>query len=387
MGCERKLLLLAAFLIAMNTPSAARAPAQVGGPAAVLLVSGLAGGSGSTIGPGGALYVTEPAAGRILRVDPVNGDVTTFASGLPPRIVGVGGAMDVAFIGKTAYALVTLVASDVGGSDVVGIYRVDGPDSFTVIADIGAFALQNPPNTAFFVPTGVQYAMEVFRDGFLVTDGHHNRVLAVTLDGEVTELIAFDNIVPTGLAVVGNTVYMAEAGPVPHLPQNGKVVSFGPKSLIPAEVASGARLIVDVEFGRGRTLYALSQGDFEVGNEPGAPALPNTGALVEVNKDRTFTVITEGLNQPTSLEFIGNTAYVVTLGGRDLENRRRRGAALRRVALNNPFLRDAASAPTLDQVTREAGVSVLTCFVRTRRHSSQYEWDPQGPAQARRIYD
>ena len=49
--------------------------------------------------------------------------------------------MDVAFIGKTAYALVTLVGPDVGGSDVVGIYRVDGPDSFTVIADIGAFSL------------------------------------------------------------------------------------------------------------------------------------------------------------------------------------------------------------------------------------------------------
>ena len=30
----------------------------------------------------------------------------------------------------TAYALVTLVGPDVGGSDVDGIYRVDGPDSF-----------------------------------------------------------------------------------------------------------------------------------------------------------------------------------------------------------------------------------------------------------------
>ena len=85
-------------------------------------------------------------------------------------------------------------------------------------------------------------------------------MLRVTLDGEVTELIAFDDIVPTGLAVSGNTVYMAEAGPVPHLPENGKVVAFGPKSPTATEVASGARLLVDVEFGRGHTLYALSQG-------------------------------------------------------------------------------------------------------------------------------
>jgi hypothetical protein len=45
--------------------------------------------------------------------------------------------------------------SDIGGNDIVGIYRVDGPDSFTVVADIGAFSLGNPPNTPFDIPTGV----------------------------------------------------------------------------------------------------------------------------------------------------------------------------------------------------------------------------------------
>lgn len=104
--------------------------------------------------------------------------------------VGIGGAMDVVFKGGTAYVLVTLVGPDVGGSSVVGIYRVDGPSTFTVIADIGAFALAHPPATDFFVPTGVQYAIERFRNGFLVTDGHHNRVYRVTLDGTVRELIA-----------------------------------------------------------------------------------------------------------------------------------------------------------------------------------------------------
>ena len=36
---------------------------------------------------------------------------------------------------------------------------------------------------------------------------------------------------------------------------------------------------------------------------------------MKVRKDGSFTVLTEGLNQPTSLEFIGKSAYVVTLGG------------------------------------------------------------------------
>jgi hypothetical protein len=91
-------------------------------------------------------------------------------------------------------------------------------------------------------------------------------------------------------------------------------VSFGPKSAIATQVASGSPLLVDVEFGRGRTLYALSQG-IGSGGPPGSPALPNTGALVKVNGDGTFTAITDGLDRPTSLEFIGTTAYVVTLGG------------------------------------------------------------------------
>jgi hypothetical protein len=223
---------------------------------------------------------------------------------------------DVAFIGNTAYALVTGVGPDLGGSDVVGIYRVDGPTSFTVVADIGEWSILHPPTHVFPIeaPSGFQYALEPFHGGFLVTDGHLNRVLRVTLDGEISEVIAFDDIVPTGLAVSGNNVYLALAGPVPHVPQDGKVVSIGLKSATATQVASGAPLLVDVEFGGGRTLYALSQGHW-VGTIPGTPAEPNTGALVEVNKDGTFTVITDGLNQPTSLEFIGKTAYFVTFGG------------------------------------------------------------------------
>ena len=233
---------------------------SVPGPAQ-LLATLQGGASGSAIGPEGALYVTEGPAGRISRVDPTTGDVSTFASGLPLQLpaVGIGGVWDVAFLDGTAYALVMLVGPDVGGSDVVGIYRIDGPSSFTVIADIGAFSIANPPKTPFDVPTGVPYSIQTYRGAFLVADGHHNRVLHVTLHGEITEIKAFGNIVPTGLALSGNTIYLAQAGPIPHLPENGKVVSFGPKSPKVTTVASGARMLVDVEFS-GRTLFALSQG-------------------------------------------------------------------------------------------------------------------------------
>lgn len=310
----RRLLFLSLAVVALIAPSAASASPQSVGASAHLLVAGLAGGAGSTVGPGGVLYVTERDSGRITRVDPRTGATSTFASGLPTALVGWGGPVDIAFMGHTAYVLVTLVGPDVGGSDVVGIYRVDGPNTFTVVADIGAWAAANPPKPDFFVPTGVQYAMEPFRGDFLVSDGHHNRVLRVSLDGKITEVIAFGNIVPTGMARTGNTIYLAEAGPVPHRPQDGKIVKFGPGSTVATEVASGRSLLVDVELGHGHTLYALSQGDFS-GEPEGSPALPNTGRLVRVNGDGTFTDVMTGLNQPTALEFIRGTAYVVTFGG------------------------------------------------------------------------
>jgi len=286
-----------------------------------LLVTGLHRARGSAVGPDGALYVTESEVGRISRVDPEDGTVTTFASGLPTSPLAAGGVVDVAFVRRTAYALVTIVGSNFvapqpGDPTSVGIYRVDGPTTFTLVADIGKFSAAHlpPPDFPIGLKTGVQFALQPFRGGFLVTDGHHNRVLRVTHDGEITTLLQLGNIVPTGLAVRGNTVDMTEAGPIPHLPENGKVVTFSLESPTTTEIAHGAPLMVDVEFGRGHDLFALSQG-IGSGGPPATPAVPNTGALVSVNKDGTFTVIKGGLDRPTSLKFIGNTAYVVTFAG------------------------------------------------------------------------
>jgi sugar lactone lactonase YvrE len=283
--------------------------------AAHRLVSGLASGSGSTVGPDGALYVTEGATGRIVRVDPATGDVSTFMSGLPAQLIPLGGAMDVAFIDDTAYVLVTLVGAQFGGTSVVGIYRVDDPTSAHAIADIGSWAEAHPPVADIFIPTGLQYAMQPYGDGFLVTDGHHNRVYRVTLDGIVSDVIAFGDVVPTGLAMAGDRVFMAEAGPVPHLPQDGRVISFDPSSPDPTAVAAGGRLLVDVELDGSGDLFALAQGVFPADGEPGSPANPNTGQLLRADQTGTFSVLADGLNQPTSMELIDGNAYVVTLGG------------------------------------------------------------------------
>ena len=226
--------------------------------------------TGSTIGPHGALYVTDGNAGSVLRVNRHSGRVTTYATGLPPQAFtnDIGGPGDVAFVGGTAYVLVTLVSGEITGmgpfgdaADKNGIYRLERDGSFTLVADIGGWSVANPPETEFFVDTGAQYAMEPYRGGFLVTDGHHNRLLWVDRNGSINEVATFENTVPTGLEVAKGRVFLTEAGPVPHEPEDGRVLVL---RLTP---------VVD---GRGRELV---------------------------------------LDRPTSMEFVGDTAYVVSVVG------------------------------------------------------------------------
>jgi hypothetical protein len=300
-----------AALVAPSGDAVARTAHTVGQPR--LLVSGLQGTSGSAVGPDRALYVPEAVTGTVTRVDPTTGATSVFATGLPTRVLPLGGATDVAFLHRTAYVLVTLVSPDVGGSHADGIYRVDSRHHVTLVADIGAWSMAHPPATDFAVPTGVQFAMEPYRHGFLVTDGHHNRVLHVSLGGRISEVLTLPNVVPTGLDRRGSRIYLAQAGPVPHLPSDGRIVRFRIGSSHLQQVASGAPLLVDVEFGHGR-LYALAQGHFTPGGEAGSPADPDTGALLRVSRDQTMTPIAR-LDRPTSLEIICHTAYVVTLAG------------------------------------------------------------------------
>ncbi len=156
----RSLFIYAAAL-AMATVSPAVAAgdsrhAQHSGDAARPLVAGLGSGSGSTVGPDGSLYVAQPADGTITRVNPRTGASSMFATGLPTRLTGftVGGVTDLAFLGHTAHALVSVVGPEVGGTATVGLYRMDRHGTATVVADIGAWSAAHPPSTPTSSPPG-----------------------------------------------------------------------------------------------------------------------------------------------------------------------------------------------------------------------------------------
>ena len=283
---------------------------------------------GSTIGPDGALYVTDGVAGAVLRIDRRSGRVAPYAAGLPPKAfpgVDIGGPVDVAFAGRTAYVLVTLVSGTIfdepfGDPEAKnGLYRIERDGSNTLVADLGQWSVDNPPEPAFFVDTGVFFALEPYRGGFLVTDGHHNRVLWVDRHGSIQEFATFGNVVPTGLETAFGRVFVTQMGPIPHLPEDGKVVAVR-SGREPREVANGASMLIDVERGPHGKLYGLSQGQWN-GVGEGSQAHPNTGRLVVVGRHGNLTPVVDRhgrelvLDRPTSVEFVGATAYVLSITG------------------------------------------------------------------------
>jgi hypothetical protein len=284
--------------------------------------------TGSTIGPDGALYVADGSAGNILRINLPDGVVSTYATGFPPKAFqgeDIGGPVDVAFVDGTAFVLVTLVSGLVNGEPFGdpeaknGLYRIEPSGTPTLVADLGQWSIDNPPEPAFFVDTGVQFTMEPYEGGFLVTDAHHNRVLSVEQTGAVKEVATFGNEVPVGLETTGDQFFVALLGPIDHLPEDGKIVSVRAGGE-PSATASGASMLIDVEQGPQDTLYALSQGKWD-GVGEGSRAEPDTGRLSVVGSDGKLTPVLDGggqelvLDRPTSIEFVGNTAYVVSVTG------------------------------------------------------------------------
>ncbi len=85
--------LVISFLLVLSSGVAGALAKPAASPTSTVLVSGLDGADGSTIGPDGALYVTEGIAGRVSRVDPQSGAITTFASGLPTRALAASASV------------------------------------------------------------------------------------------------------------------------------------------------------------------------------------------------------------------------------------------------------------------------------------------------------
>ena len=168
--------------------------------------------------------------------------------------------------------------------------------------------------TAFDVPTGVQYALETYRGGFLVTDGHHNRVLPghARRRGQRADRVrqhrpdrAGDHG-QHGLHGRGRTCPARSRG------RQGGVV----QAEVTQRHGGGLRCPTPRRRGvwpRSRSVRPLA------GHLRWRPSGCSGGAEHrqprEGERNGTFSAVVDGLDRPTSVEFIQNTAYVVTLTG------------------------------------------------------------------------
>lgn len=323
--------------------AAGAARAQVPGPTAgTQLATGLVDPRGITMGPDGMLYVAEAGSGgstvvtvggdqhkvgttgRISKIDPATGTVTTVASNLPsdvaPGPAAIGPA-DVAFLGGQLYYLQTHGGAAYGFPGTpTGIYKVNGDGTTTLVADIGAFEIANPVAD---ITNGTQkdievggnpYSMTVRNGAFYVVDGNQNQLLQVTAAGTVSRVTAFPgHPVTTGITYApGGPFYVTTLGQFPFAPSAGTVLQVGYPTGSTNKIAGGVSSLTDVAIGPGGQLYALNFGDQNT--SPGPPWKPFSGKILKVNSDGTLTPIVSGFTFATSLIFSGNTAYVVNNG-------------------------------------------------------------------------
>jgi hypothetical protein len=86
---------------------------------------------------------------------------------------------------------------------------------------VGAYSLNWRTTISYEMPAATFARVDKHRrslpGGFLVTEGHHNRVLHVTLDDGLTELIRFDKYRPDRDGGVGQHGIHRQGRPCPHL--------------------------------------------------------------------------------------------------------------------------------------------------------------------------
>ena len=323
-------LVLAGAALVVGGTSSAQAPEPTSG---TLLASEIGGLFGGAIGPDGAFYVVDTGTGgttvvespegpvntgltgRILRIDPATGTVTTAASNIPSVDFGDGagsGLVDVAFIGSTMYYLLALGGAEFGfPSNPVGVYKVNADGTSTLVADLGAFALANPSPT-IEIPTGNPFGLAVRGADLLVTDGNANRVLKVTTAGAISVVSTFGNVVPTGIvSKATGPIYVTQFSAAPHDPGSSSLVSIDAATGVTTTIDTGTQLI-GVDFA-GDVVYVVSMGD-QAGETDQAPAKPFTGTLYRLT-DGNLVPIATNFMLPTALTISGNTAFITTLTG------------------------------------------------------------------------
>jgi hypothetical protein len=294
---------------------------------------------GMKFGPDGNLYVAEAGTGgetpnsvscqgpfsylagnhaRILRFDR-EGARTIVADNLPSAVdnfSGYWGAQDVAFIGRTLYAL-----EDAGGCErghpefPTSVVRVNDDGSVTPVVDLAAYVAGHPvaqPDDEDFEVEGSWWNL-IAEGGTLYTvNPNGGDFVKITPGGEVTRIVdmsaSLGHMVPTALTYRGN-FFIGNLNTFPISPGSSHVFKVTPAGQFTASGQFTA--ILGLAFDHRSRLYVL-QASTTDGSFLGDPG---EGSLVRVAANGTVEPILSGLDFPSALTIGPDDALYVTVNG------------------------------------------------------------------------
>jgi hypothetical protein len=324
----------AAFL----APLLASAPAHAADP--IPVAGGLNAPRGLAFGPDGNLYVAEggtggtnstagqcdqvvppigpytgsETGGRISMIDS-QGNRTTVIDTLPSSQTNemslVSGVADIAFIGKTMYAILAGAGCSHGVTSLPNaVLRIDpASHSATMVANLSAYQQTHPTAVIEpddFEPDGTWYSMLAVNGALYAVEPNHGEIDKITTGGDFSRLIDISasqgHAVPTALAYHGN-FYVGNLGPfAPNMSGTSKVWKVNPGGQIKA-VASGFDLILGLAFDNYDRMYVL---EMAAGGQLPAPF---AGRITRVEPSGKKTVIADHLMFPTGMT-VGPDGYL-----------------------------------------------------------------------------
>jgi hypothetical protein len=309
-GRRLRLALLAALAVLLLGGCGLYEPCRAG---IATVATGLTNPRGVARGPDGLLYVAEAGVeatgGRLSRVG-ADGAVTTLVEGLP-HSVNAGtedvGASAVAFRNGETYIAIGEGSGELGSS----IVRLPPSGAPVKVADLARYELSRNPDDLEVQSNPFALLYDAAGDRFLVTDAAGNALLAVTPDGDVSTLAVWrDGVVPTGMALADDGVYVALLGRFPHPPQNGRLDRVGPDGTV---VTIARRLSMPIGVGLAPTgeRFALEFAS-SMRTTPRLEFVPRTGRLLRIG--RGIEVVADGLTYPTAL-LVEEEGVLVSLVG------------------------------------------------------------------------
>jgi hypothetical protein len=314
-----------------SAPSVAQDATPVTTDGVEVLVSGLTNPRGFTWGDDGTLYLALAGTGGDDQVT-IDGtpypfmvggtsSIVTVADGCTtPYAEGLGslywteagwtwGIMDVVLMDGQLYVLAGAGTAEAGN----GVYRINADGSHELVADLGAWASENP--TEFvppdYDPTGSWFDMEA-GDGILwVTEAVGGRLMTVSPEGEITLVadLSAEHMVPTGIALADDGgAYVGFETTVPYPDGASKVIHVAPDGTT-TDVWTGLTAVTDIALGPDGTLYAA---EMATNNTEEPPYLtPGSGRIVRQTGADTLEEVVTDIPYPVMIGFDADGALVI----------------------------------------------------------------------------